>query len=192
MDPELYRKVFVELDLDALQSQGMVDSFAQLRKMVGWMDEGIPGRTWYVVAAMMLKGEAGFHFMGDWAMVYFNNNGYKPQCRRDPCARAPMNVDQPGLHRERFWAVFFKVDDPDYQEGHKFLGYRSVADSQTVFNKAELFPPPRAWTSIWMASTPASSSHRPTCNTRSRRIIWSSAWRTTWRCRRSTGPRCSR
>src|SRR5918994_273872 len=29
MDPELYRKAFVELDLDALQGEGMVESFAQ-------------------------------------------------------------------------------------------------------------------------------------------------------------------
>ena len=34
MDHELYRKAFIDLDLEALQSEGMAESFAQLRKMV--------------------------------------------------------------------------------------------------------------------------------------------------------------
>ncbi len=137
MDPELYRKAFVELDLDALQSQGMIDSFAQLRKMVGWMDEGIPGRTWDVAAAMMLKGEAGFHFMGDWAIGYFNNNGFKPNVDY-LCARAPMNVDAPGFILNSDSVVFFKVEDPDYQAGQKLLAHLIMSpEFQKVFNVAK-------------------------------------------------------
>jgi glucose/mannose transport system substrate-binding protein len=137
MDPELYRKAFVELDLDALQSQGMIDSFAQLRKMVGWMDEGIPGRTWDVAAAMMLKGEAGFHFMGDWAIGYFNNNGFKPNVDY-LCARAPMNVEEPGFILNSDSVVFFKVNDPDYQEGQKLLAHLIMSpEFQKVFNVAK-------------------------------------------------------
>jgi glucose/mannose transport system substrate-binding protein len=137
MDPELYRKAFVDLDLDALQSEGMVESFAQLRRMVGWMDEGIPGRTWDVAAAMMLKGEAGFHFMGDWAIGYFNNNGYTAN-EDYLCGRAPMNVDEPGFILNSDSVVFFEVDDPDYQEGQVLLAHLIMSpEFQTVFNKAK-------------------------------------------------------
>lgn len=137
MDPELYRKAFVDLDLDALQSEGMVESFAQLRRMVGWMDEGIPGRTWDVAAAMMLKGEAGFHFMGDWAIGYFNNNGYTAN-EDYLCGRAPMNLDEPGFILNSDSVVFFEVDDPDYQEGQVLLAHLIMSpEFQTVFNKAK-------------------------------------------------------
>jgi glucose/mannose transport system substrate-binding protein len=137
VDHELYRQAFVELDLDALQSEGMVESFAQLRKMVGWMDEGIPGRTWDVAAAMMLKGEAGFHFMGDWAIGYYNNNGFTPD-QDYLCGRAPMNVDEPGFILNSDSVVFFKVDDPDYQEGQELLAHLIMSpEFQTVFNKAK-------------------------------------------------------
>jgi glucose/mannose transport system substrate-binding protein len=137
MDHELYRKAFVDLDLDALQSEGMVESFAQLRKMVEWMDEGIPGRTWDVAAAMMLKGEAGFHFMGDWAIGYYNNNGFTAN-EDYLCGRAPMNVDEPGFILNSDSVVFFTVDDPDYQEGQELLAHLIMSpEFQTVFNKAK-------------------------------------------------------
>jgi glucose/mannose transport system substrate-binding protein len=137
MDPELYRQAFVDLDLDALQSEGMVESFAQLRKMVGWMDEGIPGRTGDVAAAMMLRGEAGFHFMGDWAIGNFNNSGFTAG-EDYLCDRAPMNVDEPGFILNSDSVVFFKVDDPEYQEGQELLAHLIMSpEFQTVFNKAK-------------------------------------------------------
>lgn len=43
MDIDLYRKAFQEADVEAMRSQGMIDAFAQLRKMVGYMDDGING-----------------------------------------------------------------------------------------------------------------------------------------------------
>jgi glucose/mannose transport system substrate-binding protein len=137
MDPELYTKAFVDLDLDALQSEGMALSFAQLRKMVGWMDQGIPGRTWDVAAAMMLKGEAGFHFMGDWAIGYYNNNGFTAN-EDYLCGRAPMTVDEPGFILNSDSVVFFEVDDPDYREGQELLAHLIMSpEFQTVFNKAK-------------------------------------------------------
>jgi glucose/mannose transport system substrate-binding protein len=108
MDPELYRKAFIDLGLDALQSEGMVESFAQMRKMVEWMDEGIPGRDWREGAAMMLNGDAGFLFMGDWAIGHYNNNGFKPDVDY-LCGRAPMNADEPGFILNSDSVVFFTV-----------------------------------------------------------------------------------
>jgi glucose/mannose transport system substrate-binding protein len=137
MDPELYRQAFIELDLDALQSEGMVESFAQLRKMVGWMDQGFPGRDWREGAAMMLNGEAGFLFMGDWAIGHYNNNGFKPDVDY-LCGRAPMNADEPGFILNSDSVVFFTVDDPDYQEGQELLAHLIMSpEFQKVFNVAK-------------------------------------------------------
>ena len=105
--------------------------------MVEWMDEGIPGRTWDVAAAMMLRGEAGFHFMGDWAIGYYNNNGFTPD-QDYLCGRAPMNVDEPGFILNSDSVVFFEVEDPDYQEGQEILAHLIMSpEFQTVFNKAK-------------------------------------------------------
>jgi glucose/mannose transport system substrate-binding protein len=137
MDPELYRQAFVDLDLDALQSEGMVESFAQLRKMVNWMDEGIPGRDWREGAALMLNGDAGFLFMGDWAIGHYNNNGFKPDVDY-LCGRAPMNADEPGFILNSDSVVFFTVDDPDYQEGQTLLAHLIMSpEFQKVFNQAK-------------------------------------------------------
>jgi glucose/mannose transport system substrate-binding protein len=137
MDPELYRKAFIDLGLDALQSEGMVESFAQMRKMVEWMDEGIPGRDWREGAAMMLNGDAGFLFMGDWAIGHYNNNGFKPDVDY-LCGRAPMNADEPGFILNSDSVVFFTVDDPDYQEGQTLLAHLIMSpEFQKVFNQAK-------------------------------------------------------
>ena len=46
MDIDLYRKAFVQADMNALRSDGMVKAFAQFRRMINWMDPGISGRAW--------------------------------------------------------------------------------------------------------------------------------------------------
>jgi glucose/mannose transport system substrate-binding protein len=40
MDIDLFRKAFVEGDVDAMRSPKMVAAFEQYRKMINWMDPG--------------------------------------------------------------------------------------------------------------------------------------------------------
>jgi glucose/mannose transport system substrate-binding protein len=85
----------------------------------------------------MLKGEAGFHFMGDWAIGYYNNNGFTAN-EDYLCGRAPMNADEPGFILNSDSVVFFKVDDPDYQEGQELLAHLIMSpEFQRVFNLAK-------------------------------------------------------
>ena len=92
MDIDLYRKAFIELDLDALRGDGMAKAFDQLRKMVGWTDAGMAGRDWDAVMPMFTKGELGFLFQGDWAIGTFNGGGLKEGvdylCSESPHDRA--------------------------------------------------------------------------------------------------------
>ena len=59
-----YRNAFVELDEEALNAPEMIATLEQIRRMVDWTDDGMPGRDYEATAAMVTKGEAGFQFMG--------------------------------------------------------------------------------------------------------------------------------
>src|SRR6202453_3364653 len=66
-DIDLFRKAFVEGDVDALRSPGMIKAFDQMRLMVSkYMDRGIAGRNFQDASDMLAKGEAAFFIMGDW------------------------------------------------------------------------------------------------------------------------------
>ncbi|WP_428241359.1 ABC transporter substrate-binding protein [Gynuella sp.] len=68
---DFFDKVFVKLDQKALSSDTMKESFDQFRKVKEYIDAGSPGRDWNVATAMVIKGEAGMQFMGDWAKGEF-------------------------------------------------------------------------------------------------------------------------
>lgn len=135
MDVDLYREALVNLDLDALQSEGMVEAFDQMRRMIEWTDEGIPGRQWDVAAPMMLRGEAGFFFHGDWSIGLFEGGGFVPG-EDYLCARAPQDQDLPGFILNSDSVVFFQQDDPDYVAGQELLAELIMAqDFQKIFNQ---------------------------------------------------------
>ncbi|MEJ2042130.1 MAG: ABC transporter substrate-binding protein [Reinekea sp.] len=75
---EFFSKVFVEHDTKALESKTMKESFDEFRKVNKYIDKGAPGRDWNVATAMVIKGEAAFQFMGDWAKGEFSAAGKKP------------------------------------------------------------------------------------------------------------------
>ncbi|MEX0584869.1 MAG: ABC transporter substrate-binding protein [Natronospirillum sp.] len=76
--PELFQRAFVDHDEDALTSDEMVQSFRELRKIRDYVDEGAPGRDWNVATSMVIRGEAGIQFMGDWAKGEFTAAGLSP------------------------------------------------------------------------------------------------------------------
>lgn len=134
MDIETYRKAFLELDEAALSGEVMEKSFDQLRKMVEWSDPGFPGRQWDTTMPIMLKGEAGFFFMGDWAVGFLNANGFK-HGEDYVCAAAPIDSGEPGFILNSDSVVFFKQDDPDVIEGQKLLAETIMTpEFQKVFN----------------------------------------------------------
>ncbi len=134
---DLFREAFIELDLDALQSDEMVAAFDQLRKMVGWMDDAFPGRGWEEPLNMMAKGEAGFFFHGDWAIGTMNAAGYEYGTDY-LCAGAPMNSGAPGYILNSDSVVFFEQKEDNYIEGQALLASTIMTpEFQKVFNVAK-------------------------------------------------------
>jgi len=137
MSIDLFRKAFVEGDTDALRGPEMVAAFEQFRKMQNWMDPGMAGRAWDAAANMMLTGQAGFFFMGDWSIGTFNAAGFK-EGTDYLCSRAPMDSGKPGFILNSDSVVFFKQSDPDYLAGSKLLAHLIMTkDFQTIFNQAK-------------------------------------------------------
>ncbi len=137
MDIDLYRAAFVEGDTEAMRGQGMIDAFAQYRRMIGWMDPGMPGRPWEEAMAMMTNGEAAFFFMGDWAIGTLNAAGLA-EGTDYVCTQAPVDWGGSGYILNADSVAFFTQDDPDYVEGEALLANTIMSpEFQTIFNQAK-------------------------------------------------------
>jgi len=137
MDMDLFKKAFVEGSSDAMRSDGMVKCFEQYRKMINWMDPGISARTWDAAANMMLTGQAGFFFMGDWSIGTFNAGGFKEGVDY-VCSQAPEDNGKTGFILNSDSVVFFQQKDKDYLAGSKLLAHLIMSkDFQIIFNKAK-------------------------------------------------------
>lgn len=137
MDIDLYRKAFQEADVEAMRSQGMIDAFAQLRKMVGYMDDGINGRSWEQSMTMTMTGEAAFFLMGDWTVASANLAGFK-EGEDYLCHQTPVNWGGNGFILNADSVVFFNQKDPDYVEGQKLLASTIMSpEFQVTFNVAK-------------------------------------------------------
>ena len=137
-DLDLYKKAFVEGDVDALRSEGMIKAFEQMRTMVSkYMDPGIPGRDYDATSNMMGQGKAAFFIMGDWEVGTLQAAGYK--LGTDIlCGQAPTDWGKPGFILNSDSVVFFTQKDPDYIEGQKLLAHLILSpDFQSIFNKAK-------------------------------------------------------
>ena len=134
-DPDLFRKAFVEGDVDALRSDGMVKAFDQMRLMVSkYMDPAIAGRDYDTASNMMANGDALFFIMGDWEIGVLKAAGHNPG-EDIVCAQAPTDWGKPGFILNSDSVVFFQQNNPDYVEGQKLLAHLILSpEFQTVFN----------------------------------------------------------
>jgi glucose/mannose transport system substrate-binding protein len=135
MDKDLFTKAFVEGDVDAMRSEGMVKAFDQMRLMVTkYMDPAIAGRDYDTASNMMANGDALFFIMGDWQIGVLKAIGKEPGTDI-LCAQAPTDWGQPGFILNSDSVVFFQQKDPDYVEGQKLLASTILSpEFQTVFN----------------------------------------------------------
>jgi len=154
MDIDLYRKAFVQLDLDSLRGPGMAKAFDQLRKMVGWTDNGMAGRDWDAVVPGFFKGDYGFLFQGDWAIGTFNAAQMK-EGTDYLCTESPHDRDKTGYILNSDSVIFFKQKDPDYIEGQKLLAHLIMSpDFQKIFNLAKGSIPARMDIDLSQGFTP--------------------------------------
>lgn len=130
---DFFRKALVELDQEALTSDTMIAAFDQLRKLRGYVDPNFSGRDWNLATAMVMRGEAGFQIMGDWAKGEFLAAGKVPG-KDFLCAPTPGNGFV--LNSDSF--TFFKVEGDDKLTGQKVLaGLIMSPDFQKAFNLAK-------------------------------------------------------
>jgi glucose/mannose transport system substrate-binding protein len=134
-DIDLYRKAFVEGDVDALRSEGMIKAFDQMRLMVDkYMDPAIAGRDYDVASNMMVNGEALFFIMGDWELGAIKSVGHEPG-GDILCGQSPTDWAGDGFILNSDSVVFFQQKDPDYIEGQKLLAHLILSpEFQSVFN----------------------------------------------------------
>ena len=134
-DKDLFQKAFVEGDVDALRSDGMIKAFDQMRLMVSkYMDPAIAGRDYDTASNMMANGDALFFIMGDWEIGVLKAVGKEPGTDI-VCGQAPTDWGQPGFILNSDSVVFFQQKDPDFIEGQKLLASTILSpEFQTVFN----------------------------------------------------------
>ncbi|AXS41620.1 ABC transporter substrate-binding protein [Breoghania sp. L-A4] len=152
---DFYRKALVELDQDALTSDTMVKSFDQLRKMRGYVDPNFSGRDWNLATAMVMKGEAAFQIMGDWAKGEFLAAGKVPGkdfiCAPTPGKGFVLNSDS---------FTFFKVQGEDNLKGQQVLASLIMSpEFQETFNLAKGSIPARTDVSLDKFDVCAVKSH---------------------------------
>ena len=129
---EFYNKAFVELDPKALDSDEMVKALGIFRKIKQYTDEGAPGRDWNLATAMVIKGEAGMQFMGDWAKGEFTSAGKKPGVDYN-CSAAPGTAKDFTFNIDSF--IMFDLDNKELEAGQNDLASTILSpEFQEVFN----------------------------------------------------------
>lgn len=105
---EFYKKAMIDLDPAALKSDQMKTVFERMSKLRSYVDANFSGRDWNLASAMVIKGEAAFQMMGDWAKGEFIAAGKKPDADF-LCFRFPGTQGNVTFNSDQF--VMFKVGD---------------------------------------------------------------------------------
>ncbi|MGQ0710088.1 MAG: ABC transporter substrate-binding protein [Rhodoferax sp.] len=129
---KFYQDALVKLDQAALNSDTMKKSLETFRKIKGYTDAGSPGREWSQTTAMVIKGDAAFQFMGDWAKGEFAAAGKTPG-KDYICAAAPGTANAYTFNVDSF--AMFKLKDANAQKAQSDLAASIMGnDFQEVFN----------------------------------------------------------
>jgi glucose/mannose transport system substrate-binding protein len=129
---EFYKQAFVALDPEALNSPTMIDALKTFHKIKNYTDPGSPGRDWNLATAMVINGEAGMQFMGDWAKGEFTAAGKVPG-KDYICTSAPGTANAFTFNIDSF--VMFNLEDKEQRKGQNDLASTILSvPFQEVFN----------------------------------------------------------
>jgi glucose/mannose transport system substrate-binding protein len=103
---DFYKKAMIDHDEATLKSDKMKTVFERMSKLRTYLDPNFSGRDWNLASAMVIKGEAAFQMMGDWAKGEFVAAGKKPDADF-LCFRFPDTQDYVTFNSDQF--VMFKV-----------------------------------------------------------------------------------
>ena len=85
---DFYRQVNERLDPAAIRSQTMLRTYETFAGLRGYVDPNSPGRRWNQAANLLVRGEAAFLIMGDWAKSEIVAAGFTPG-KEIGCALTP-------------------------------------------------------------------------------------------------------
>lgn len=115
---DLYLKVLRDRDAKAIESPAFKKVLLDFKRLQSYVDKGSPGRNWNDATAMLIKGEAGVQFMGDWAKGEFALAGKQPG--RDYGCIAGFGANSPYIIQGDVF-VFPKTDDPAALKAQQLL-----------------------------------------------------------------------
>ena len=129
---DYYNKAFVELDMNALNSDTTVKVFETFGNLRQFVDANSPGRDWNVATSMVIEGKAGSQIMGDWAKGEFKVAG-KSVGTDYVCTAAPGTSGAHTFNIDSF--AFFAQSDAASTEAQNIMAAEILGtDFQTVFN----------------------------------------------------------
>lgn len=129
---EFYKNAFVKLNPAALASEEMKKSLEIFRRIKPYTDEKSPGRDWNAATEMVIKGKAGFQFMGDWAKGEFFVAGQQPG-REFSCSTAPGTANTFTYVLDTF--AMFQLKSWEAQKAQGYLAYLLMRENfQESFN----------------------------------------------------------
>jgi glucose/mannose transport system substrate-binding protein len=105
---DFYKQAMIDHDEATLKSDKMKTVFERMSKLRTYLDPNFSGRDWNLASAMVIKGEAAFQMMGDWAKGEFVAAGKKPDADF-LCFRFPDTQEYVTFNSDQF--VMFKVGE---------------------------------------------------------------------------------
>ncbi len=132
---DFYRRAFVELDEQALESDTMIEALTTFKRLRELMDEGMPGRDWNLATSMVIDGQAAMQIMGDWAKGEFTAAGL--EAGEDYlCAPAPGTADSFSFNIDSF--AMFRLSEQSAREAQYAMA-RLVLEPefQQAFNQVK-------------------------------------------------------
>jgi len=131
--PEFYRKTFVAMEPAQWRSATMTKVIETFRRLKPYTDAGAAGRDWNKATEMVIKGQAGMQFMGDWAKGEFLAAGKKPESDF-VCTAAPGTWNAYIYNIDSF--AMFKLQDAQAVSGQKALATTIMSgEFQEIFNR---------------------------------------------------------
>ncbi len=131
--PEFYRQAFVAMDPAAWRGPAMTHAIDVFRRLKPYTDAQAPGRDWNKATEMVIKGQAGMQFMGDWAKGEFLAAGKKPETDF-VCTAAPGTWNAYIYNIDSF--AMFRLQDPQAVAGQKALASTIMSgEFQEIFNR---------------------------------------------------------
>lgn len=130
--PEFYQNALVKLDKTALSSEEMKKTLETLRRLKPYTDDKSPGRDWNASTDMVIKGKAGFQFMGDWAKGEFLAANQQPG-KDFSCTPAPGTANAYTFNVDSF--AMFALKGWEAQKAQGYLAYLLMGQNfQEKFN----------------------------------------------------------